>query len=89
MWGWEADRSQGCLGDAPLSGTGGRRGATEEMGLRKEEQPGWCRKGMGGWAFSPHQAEDPLQMVLVISVQPAPASLVSSPPCVCPVLHLP
>lgn len=51
------------------------------MGLRKEEQPGWCRKGMGGWAFSPHQAEDPSRMVLIISLQPAPASLVPSPPC--------
>lgn len=45
MEGWESDRRQGCLGVAHLSGTGGGRGVTEETVLKKEEQPGWCRKG--------------------------------------------
>lgn len=39
------------------------------------------QEGQGGWAVRAHQAEDPSLMVLVISVWPPPADLVSFLPC--------
>ena len=45
MWGWEADRRQGCLGDAHLSEIGVGEEPLRKQGSGKEEQPRCAARG--------------------------------------------